>query len=389
MQQPSVLPSSEFDPAVKPNAPEGLLALLTPLAPYWGRLVLLPLLAGALAAAGSFLVAPTFTATTILLPPQQQGGASGALASLNALAVLTGAGPRNSADLYVSLMQTSATADRIIDHFKLMEVYKVDKRWQARRDLADSVAMGVGKKDGLITISVEDEDPQRAANMANRYVEELKRMTSTLAVTEAQERRVFFESQLKLTKEKLTAAQSALQATGFTVNALKAEPKAAAEGYARLRAELTSAEVKLQAVRGGLTDTAPEVRQLQDTVVALRGQVAKNESARETSADGPDYVTKYREFKYQEVLFDLMARQYELARVDESREGALIQVVDVAKPPERKTRPKRSMYGVAASLGLFLALITFFSIRWRIRSMELGSEVSRSQWSAFKAALRS
>ena len=366
-----------------------LTELLLPFAQHWIQLVVLPLFIGALAAAGSFLVAPTFTATTVLMPPQQQqSSAAGALASLGVLAGLTGGSARTPAELYISLMSSNSAADRLIDQFKLMDVYEVDMRWKARRNLAENASFGVGKKDGLITINVEDEDPKRAAEMANYYVLELRRMTSTLAVTEAQERRVFFENQLQKTKEKLASAQIALQATGFTVEALKAEPKAAAEGYARLRAELTSAEVRLQTVRGGLTDIAPEVRQLQDTVSALRAQVARNESSQVRNDAAPDYVTKYREFKYQEVLFDLMARQFELARVDESREGALIQVVDVAKPPERKTRPKRSMYGIAAWLGALLSLIALFGFRARVRSISNSDDATRLRWQTFKSAFK-
>lgn len=383
-ESPASLPATTAQ-----DQPEGLMDLLMPLAQHWGRLVVVPLLAGSVAVGGSFLVAPIYTATTTLLPPQQQqSAAAGALASLGVLAGLAGGGARSPGELYVSLMLSTTTTDRLIDEFKLMEVYDVDKRWKARRDLLQNVGISVGKKDGLITVSVEDESPQRAADIANRYVAELRRLTSLLAVTEAQERRQFFETQLQRTKDKLTAAQVALQSSGFTVEALRAEPKAAAESYAKLRAELTTAEVRLQAARGGLTDAAPEARQLQEVVLALRAQLAKSEASRDTQAQGPDYVSKYREFKYQEVLFELMARQFELARVDESREGALIQVVDVALPPERKTRPKRSMYGLAAALGVFVAYATFLTLRFRIRRAERHDEQAYARWLAFKASMR-
>jgi uncharacterized protein involved in exopolysaccharide biosynthesis len=208
--------------------------------------------------------------------------------------------------------------------------------------------------------------------MANRYVEELRRMTSTIAVSEAQQRRLFFERQLGQTRDRLTAAQLALQGSGFSQGALKAEPKAAAEGYAKLRAEVTAAEVRLQAMRGSLVDETPEVRQQQATLNALRAQLARLEQASD-AAGGPDYVGKYREFKYQETLFELFARQYELARVDESREGALIQVVDEASPPERKSSPKRALVAVSATMAALLVLAAAVVIRRSWQQRHAGS----------------
>lgn len=335
--------------------------LLPALLRQWRQLLGIPLLAGAIGAAGSFLIQPIFTSTTSFLPPQQQQSAAAAsLASLGALAGLAGsvAGVKSPADQYVALMQSVTVSDRIIDRFKLMEVYKADYRMEAYEELAERVRIAIGKKDGLISVSVEDHDPARAADMANQYVDELRRMTATLAITEAQQRRVFFEKRVAEARQQLTLAQSALQVSGFGAGALKAEPKAAAETYARLRAELTTAEVRLQTLQGALTAQAPEVRQQGTLVQALRQRLSQleAESARDTSAT--DYVGRYREFKYQETLFELMAKQYELARVDESREGALIQVVDEARPAERKSRPKRALIalGCAFAAGVVVVL---------------------------------
>ena len=187
--------------------------------------------------------------------------------------------------------------------------------------------------------------------MANRYVDELRLLTSRLVLTEAQQRRALFETQLAQTRDQLTKAQQALQASGFSQEALKADAKASAEGYARLRAEVTAAEVRLQALRRGLADTTPEVQQALSTAGALRAQLSKLAESADLSG-APDYVSKFREFKYQEALFELLARQYELARVDESREGALVQVVDEAKPAEHKHRPLRALIAAARHAGL-------------------------------------
>jgi uncharacterized protein involved in exopolysaccharide biosynthesis len=222
--------------------------------------------------------------------------------------------------------------------------------------LAEQTRMVVGKKDGLISVSVDDEDPRRAAEMANQYVEELRRMTAVLAITEAQQRRVFFEKQMQETKNRLVGAQSALQGSGFTPGAINAEPRAAAEQYAQLRAQATAADVKLQTLRSSLAETAPEVRQQATLVEALRAKLAQLESASIPAGSSPDYIGKYREFKYQETLFDILAKQYELARVDEAREGSLVQVVDPALPAELKSKPKRAFVGAAcAFIGALLS----------------------------------
>jgi uncharacterized protein involved in exopolysaccharide biosynthesis len=346
-----------------------LLEHMATLAENLRLLILVPLAAGVIALGASYLVAPTFTASTTFLPPQQQQSvAASALASLGTLAGLaTGsAGVRVQADQYVSLMQSVSVADRIIDKFKLMEVYDEKYRADARKGLASNSRFNVGKKDGLITIEVDDKIPQRAADIANQYVEELRRLTDTLAVTEAQQRRMFFEQQLQQTQQKLITAQQTLQASGLTQGALKAEPRTAAEGYARLKAEITATEVRLQVMRRTMADNAPEVQQLQSAVEALRGQLARLEQTSNVQG-GPDYVSKYREFKYQETLFELFARQYELAKVDESREGALIQVVDNAVAPERKSKPVRSLIAIVTTLSTGVLLAGYMLIResWR------------------------
>lgn len=259
-------------------------------------------------------------------------------------------------------MQSTTVADRLIDRFKLMEVYESEFRFEARKTLAQNVRISAGKKDGLITVEADDTDPKRAADLANAHVEELRLLTSQLSLTEAQQRRAFFEIQLQQTRDRLTKAQQLLEASGFNPGALKAEPKAAAEGYAKLKAELTAAEVRLQTLRRGLVDSAPEVQQQQTLAGALRSQL----NALERSSDlggGSEYISKFREFKYQETLFELFSRQYEMARLDESCEGALIQVVDVAQVPEWKSKPKRGLIAVAATVAGLLGLVVFVLMR--------------------------
>jgi tyrosine-protein kinase Etk/Wzc len=331
-------------------------------------LVLTPLAAGVVALGGSFLITPTFTASTSFLQPQQQQGAAAAmLQGLGALGGLAGAasGLKNPADQYVAFVKSRSVQDVLVKRFDLKQRYDVDLHEDALRALEGAARVSTGK-DGLIKIEVDDREPAFAAQLANAHVDELSKLLDRLAVTEAQQRRVFYEKQLEETKAKLAVAQAALQRSGINEGALRAEPKMAAEAYAGLKAEVTAAQVRLQSMRTYLTEQSPEFKLAQAQLGALQSQLSKAESANNVAADD-DYIVKYRDFKYQETLFEMFARQFELAKVDEARDGALIQVVDVAQAPERKAKPKKAMIAVLTTLATGFVLLLFVFVRqaWR------------------------
>lgn len=343
-------------------------------------LVLAPLAAGLLALGISFVIPPTFTATTTLLPPQQQQSmAASMLQSLGALGGLAGAatGIKNPNDQFVAFLQSNVVEDALIGRFKLMERYESEFKADARKTLEGVSDISSGK-DGLITVKVDDKNPVFAARLANGYVEELGHLMDHLAVTEAQQRRVFFENQLKQAKESLTKAELALQATGVNSSALKTQPEAAVGAVAQLQAQIAAQEIKLGSMRGYLTESAPDFKQAQTELSALRAQLGK---AEKTSTEPPaggnaDYVARYRDFMYYQTLFQLFAKQYEIARIDESREGAVIQVVDVAHPPERKTKPKKALIAVLTTLATGFALLLFIFIRAAVRNAEQDQEAA-------------
>lgn len=352
-----------------------LIDLLIPLAQHWKLLVVAPLLVGLAVLGFTFLMTPTYVAKTLVMPPQQSSTAGSVLASLGGLSGLAGAavGARAPGDQFVSMLSSNRVADRLIARFDLMKVYEAEFRFLARDRLAGSTKIEFGKKDGLISVEVEDESPQRAADMANAYIEELKLMSSTLAITEAQQRRAFFEGQLATARASLARAQAELQASGISESALRAEPKAAAEAISRIRAEIAAAEVRLQVMRRSLTDSAPELQQSLAQLAALRGELARTEQKQ--PADNTQYISKYREFKYQEGLVEALSRQFELARLDESREGALIQVIDPATVPEWKSSPKRARAAILATLASAFVLAGFVIVRhfWRLSSRNPGT----------------
>jgi len=359
-----------LEPLPQESADEfSLLDLATMLAQYWRILLFGPLVCGVVALGIAFIWPSTYTAKSVILPPQQQQSAAAtALQSLGALAGIASSatGIKNPTDQYVALLQCDTICDRIVQRFDLKRLYDVQYEEDARKKLKKKVRVRAGLKDWLISIEVDDRDPRRAADMANAFVEELRRLLNVLAVTEAQQRRRFFEEKLAETKDNLVAAEKALQASGINEGAIRAEPKAAADSYAALRAQVTAAEVRVQAMRAYLTEQAPLYQQALAQLVALRDQLARTESASSKGLQG-DYIARYRNFKYYETLFELMARQYELARIDESREGLLIQVVDVAKPPQRRSKPQRSLVAVLATLisGVILVFGVFLRQGWR------------------------
>ena len=358
-----------------------LLSLLQVIAENLRLLILGPLLIGLTALGVSFAIPPTFTAKTIFMPPQQQqGGAAMMLQSLGALGGLAGAaaGIKNPNDQYVSLMKSETVSNALIVRFDLVNRYEADTQVDTRTALAANSRISSGK-DGLITIEVDDKDPQMAADITNAYVEELRAFLGKLAVTEAQNRRVFFEARLEESKEQLTRAEQALRGSGVNVSALKSNPAAAIAGIAQIQAQITAQEIKIGSMRGYLTESSPDFKQALTELAALRSQFAKLERPPQSSDADADYVARYRDFKYYETLFELFAKQFELARVDEAREGAVIQIVDRAVPPERKSKPKKALIAVIATLASGFAILLFVFIRHAMRNA-MQDETSARKW---------
>ena len=347
-----------------------LLDLLQVIVDNLRLLVLGPLVCGMAALGISFVISPTFTAKTQFLPPQQQqSSAASMLASLGALGGLAGAatGLKSPADQYVAFMKSVRVQDALTERFKLVEKYEVKLKTDARMALTGSVRIASGK-DGLISVEVDDKDPKFAADLANAHVDELRNLLARLAVTEAQQRRMFFEKQLQVTKENFTKADLALKSSGINSSVLKTSPASAVEAVARLKAGISVQEVKLGTMRNYLTESSPDFKQALSELASLKTQLAKAEKEEPESQGTTDYVARYREFKYQETMFELFAKQFELAKVDESREGAVIQVLDIAEPPERKAKPKKAMIAIIAALASGFALLLFVFARSALKN---------------------
>jgi tyrosine-protein kinase Etk/Wzc len=334
----------------------------------------------------SLLMTPMYRAETKILPPQQNtsGIASELLSQFSGggLGLVGGAlGLKNPNDIYVGMLESRTIGDRIIDRFKLMEIYDADYMTDARKEL-DGLLDVQSDKEGIITVSVEDEDPARAAAMANAFVEELRDLTQNLSVTEASQRRLFFEEQLKKAKGDLIRAEDAMKGFQEKTGAIQIDEQAKAviDAIAQLRARIAEKEVELKVMRTYATSANPDLQRTEEALAGMKQQLQRMERGSEKNPDplvptgrmpavGTDYLRKLRDVKYYETLFDLMAKQYEMAKVDEARNATVIQVLDRAVPPEKKARPKRALMAVVATFtGFFFAVFAAFFAEFVERS---------------------
>jgi capsule polysaccharide export protein KpsE/RkpR len=394
-------------PATDANAASvGLADLLT-----WigegKRLIAVVTVVAALASLVSALRAPfIFTArTTLLAPNSQQGGGSAALAALGSLGGLAGGlASRSPDELYVALLKGDSVQRALIDRFNLKEHYKVETYETLRKVLPSYVRVAADKKSGLITVEVDDESPKFAADLANAHADEITKVLGRLAVSEAQLRRAFFENQLKETKENLVRAEQALQATqeksGMIV--LDKQAEALIGGAAQLRAQITEREVQLKVLRTSATDQNPDVMRLGSELRALRTELARMESSQgagsTTSAvEMPvgqipsasiDYVRARRELKLQETLLEGMVRQYWIAKLDEAKEGPALQQVDVALPPDRKSKPSRALIVIVATVLALLASTAFVVLRRYKAFVREYDPTSATAWARLSEAWR-
>ena len=388
--QPSAMPMGDEDEI-------SLLDLATALGEEKATLFAIPLITTLVAVVVSLLMTPIFTAKTVVMPPQQQqSGAAAALASLGGLAGLAGLGGggglKSPDEMYVAFLGSEGMQNRIIAELKLQERYEAKTLTDARAALKGQVRFASDKKSGLLSIEADDKDPAFAAELANRHVVELRAMLGRLAVTEAQQRRVFYEQQIQQTQDKLALAEVAFRAakekSGMQVTSVLAETGVRAS--AELRGQIASREVQLQAMSRFATAQNPETQRIASELAALRSQLNKTEqgSGESKAAASPlhqEAVKSFRDVKVQEAMLEVLIRQYELARVDEAKEGPLIQQVDVAMPPERKSKPKRAVIVlVAAFAGLFLGVLVAF-VRRALKKAQ-SDPASAGQWLALKKA---
>lgn len=353
----------------------------------------------------SLIMPKIYRAEARILPPEQNSSMTSQLISQFAggLSGIAGGiiGAGTSSDLYAGMLRSRTIKDRIIERFDLMNLYDVEYPEDARKELDGNTDIVSDKKSNFIVVSVEDHEPKRAADMANAFIEELKNLAKGLAISEAAQRRLFFEEQLKDAKEALIKAEDAMQGFQERTGALKMEDQAKAviEGIADLRARIALTEVEIRVMKSFSTENNPDLQKAEEALKGMKAELKKLEEKGAGSGHdtlmptgkmpevGTEYIRKLRELKYHETLYELLAKQYEIAKIDEAKDAVLIQVIDKAIPPKKRARPKRTLMVITATLtGFFLAVLAaFFKEVWE---RAYGDQGTRGRMEEIKGLLR-
>jgi tyrosine-protein kinase Etk/Wzc len=336
----------------------------------------------------SFVIPNKYSASASLLPPEQTASSASMLLNQlsGGLGILAGngLGLKNPSELYVDLMRSRTCEDAMVARFDLQQQYQKKTVEDARKELEDRTDIGVNKE-GIISITVTDRDPSKATAMANAYVEELKTLLQNISSDEAVQRRSFYEQRMDQAKTDLSNAEVNLKNVQQRTGAihLDNQAKAVIEALGALRAEITAKEVKLQAMRMSVTPENVEYIRAQRELSALRAELQKSETQSTGDSDpfmatnriptvGLEYVRALRDVKYRELLFELLAKQYESAKLDEAKQAAVVQVVDKAVVPQKKSSPKRGLWTLSA---MFL---TFFASVFVVLAQALLSQMDES-----------
>jgi uncharacterized protein involved in exopolysaccharide biosynthesis len=379
-----LIASLPVEPGARRPAPDAQISLLDLLIVLGRRKAFLgaSTLAVAVLSVIVYMVIPNrFTAMTSLLPPQQNSSlagalmsqmSGGALGSVGSVAAGLGLGGslnlKNPNDLAIALLKSRSVEDAMVKRFDLQSRYKNKTVSDARKAFEDHYTIENNLKDGLIRISLTDRDPDKAAEMANAYVQEYKKFAAGLAVTEASQRRMFFDQQLEQAKDDLAKAEEAMknseQAGGMIQ--LDSQAKALIEAGLGLKAQIAVQQVEIRRLGLFATSNNPDLTAAKEQLAELERQLKQlgGSKAGEDSgfivprgmlpAAGLDYIRRLRDVKYRELIFELLAKQFEAAKLDEAREGSLIQVVDLAVRPDKKSFPRLSIILPAATLAWLL-----------------------------------
>lgn len=348
-----------------------------------------------LAIVTSFLLPQRYTATVTLLAPQQNSSMSAAFASqlnnMGSMAALAGGsfGLRSPNEMYVSMLKSRVVEDAMVQRFSLLDEYGKHYPTDARKAFERHTSINGSGKDGLIHISIEDHDPRRASELANGYIDEFRNLSQHLAITEASQRRLFFDQELARAKDNLANAEEALKRTEMTTGVIQLDSQARAliESGAAIRAQITAREVQIQGMQTYAAGENAQLIQAQRELDSLRSQLAKLESSQggdglivskgRVPEAGLEYVRRLRDVKYSETILDFLARQYEMAKLDEAKQGAVIQVVDPAVPPDKRSFPKRTLIVLGAILaGFVVGVITVF-VQSGFQHLQQDSEVAQ------------
>lgn len=370
------------------NSEISLIDILLILANHKRKIILVPFFGGVIGVLISLMLPNIYRANTKILPPQQNQSTASTM--LNQLSGLTGGvgaslGIKNPNDLYIALLKSRTITDKLIQRFDLKTRYNKTSLENTRIQLESQSLINSGK-DNLISIDVEDKDPKVAAEIANAYVEELTLLTSKFALTEASQRRIFYERQLGLVRDRMISAENSLanNISNSGLTSVDIQSRTLLETTSRLRANISAKEVQLRAMQAFVTPNSLQYKSAQQELIGMKMELSKLESGTEFTKNSDNHIDNnsikqnssssnnfqaLRDVKYHQMLYELIAKQYEIARLDEAKDIPVIQVLDRAIEPEKKIKPQRTLIVIIFSLiGLILAFAFVFTIEYLTKS---------------------
>jgi tyrosine-protein kinase Etk/Wzc len=353
-----------------------VLTLLLPLVRFKYAIVIGTVFGFLCAMTIALLTKSEYTGVAVIMPPQQGQSSAALIGQLGGLASISGLGGgalHDPNDLYIALLQSESVTEGVIHRLGLEGYYHTPNLFYAKLVLWGSSKFS-SEHGGLIRISVKDRSPAKAALIANTYAEELKDFTDTLTVTEASRRAAFFFRELDQQKRRLEESEAALQQTQQATGAIApaSQTNLIIQQVSDLEAQIRAREVQLNAMRLSSTDQNPDVVQATRDLAMLRTQLHTLESGGKNHVPGDvlissqtvpgaqlTYNRRLRDVTYQNYLVDLIQRQYEAARLDEAKAAPVIQLVDSARTPIKKSGPARTLWTlVGAGLAFVISCLT-------------------------------
>ena len=379
----------------------GVMDFMIVLAKRKKLILFFPISIAIISAAISFVIPEVYKSTARLLPPQQaQSGTAALLSQLGGVAGIAAgaAGIKSPNDLYIGMLKSRTVADRLIAKYDLKKNYDVKSQEKARKELEGNTLISSGK-DGLIVIEVEDTNKKLVADIANGYIAELKKLTQVLALTEASKQRMFFERQLEITKDNLADSEITLKRSieKNGVVSVDGDSRAIVEIISKLRAKISAKEIQLGSMQSYITANNPDYIQIKEEIRNLRVGLAKLENGNSPGAMkdaqsgseeiGLKSIKILRDVKYNQMLYELLAKQYEAARLDEAKESAIIQVLDAAVEPEKKFKPRRIIIVLLSTfVALFLSIVAALVLEAKRRVMQMPEGLM--QWNELKRNIK-
>lgn len=374
----------------------------------WKRLVFLGAFAFAvIALVICFVLTPNYEGDLDIMPPQQNSAsiASQFLGQMGGAAagLLPAAGLTTTGDLYVGILQSDAILDAIIDRFDLIKFYDTDTRVDARKLLAESLMQASSDpKSGIVSLTMLDPSPQKAADMANAFAQELQKLLENISDTDTKKRRLFLEKEMKRSLDLLSQAEDELKTFEEKTGVLKVDDQASAvlSQIIALRAQIAAQEVQVRVMQTYATPNNYDLKKVIEQLSGLKGELRKLQEKQENAVPnviiptdqipdlGTEYIRKIRDFKFNEMLYELLVKQYEAARLEEARESAAVDVISPATPADKRAVPRILLIVLLlGALSFFLFTLVAFILEfiernstkpeYQVRLSQLGTYLRR------------